>query len=173
MTLVAMKKQEFDSLDDDSLGWACMEPTLLQIRGKEMAVKTEAISRLNKGQQALCMFRVLYDHAKNSAVEYYTWISYLLDKPGYWSGVTGGLRFFGDSSMMHLLVETKEVLEASNHRRRVSISDATYKDLEQDNELQNAVSHLFARFLELAPHSLQMISTYIRAHPQDFVIIEN
>jgi hypothetical protein len=42
MTLVAMKKQEFDSLDDERLGRACMEPTFLQIRGKDMSVKIHA-----------------------------------------------------------------------------------------------------------------------------------
>lgn len=173
MTLVTVKKQDFDSLDDERLGWACMEPTFLQIRGKDMTVKTQVISQLTKGQQALCMFRVLYDHAKNSVSEYYAWISYLLDKPGYWSGVTDGLRFFGDTSMIRLLEKTKEVLEARNHKMGVLWSEATFKDLDHDNELLTAVSLLFERFQEIALDSLKQISMYIRSNPQDFVEIEN
>ena len=173
MALVAMKKQEWDSLNDERLGWACMEPTFQQIRGKEMSVKTQAISRLTKGQQALCMFRVLYDHAKNSVSEYYAWICYLLDNEVYWTGVTGSLHFFGDSSMIRLLEETKEVLEARNHKLGTQWSDAALKDLDQDQELRIAVSRLFERFLEIAPDSLRQISAYIRSHPQQFVVLED
>ncbi|WP_240418738.1 hypothetical protein [Paenibacillus periandrae] len=173
MTLAAVKKQDFDSLDDERLGWVCMEPTFLQIRGKDMSVKTQVIAQLTKGQQALCMFRVLYDHAKNSVIEYYAWISYLLDKPGYWSSVNEGLRFFGDTSMIRLLEETQEVLEARNHKLGVQWSEATFKDLDHDNELLNAVSLLFERFHEIALDSLKQIRTYIRSNPQHFVEIES
>jgi len=173
MTLVAMRKQEFDTLDDESLGWACMEPTLLQIHGKDISVKTQAIARLTEGQKAFCMFRVLYDHAKGSVSEYYQWISYLLDRPDYWSGVTGGLRFFDDMAMLGLLEETTEVLAARNRRLGVQWGDATFKDLERDRELLNAASLLFERFLDIAPNSLKRISTYIRSNPRQFVTIED
>lgn len=173
MTLVAMNEQDFDSMDDERLGWACMEPTFLQIRGKELSVKTEVISQLTKGQQALCMFRVMYDHAKNSVSEYYTWLSYILDNQGYWSGVTGGLRLFGDIAMIHLLEETKDVLDASNRKLGLQYSDASFKDLDHDNELLTAVNRLFERFLKIAPDSLNIISTYIRSNPEDFVTIES
>jgi hypothetical protein len=171
MTLVAMNKHEFDTLDDERLGWACASPTLLTIRGKDMSVKKDAISRLTQGQKALCMFRVLYDHAKHSMSEYYGWISYLLDKPDYWSGVMGGCNFFGDTSMIRLLEETKEVLEARNRKFDLHWSDAALKDLDHDHELLNAVTVLYERFLEIAPDSLKLISKYIRSNPQQFVSI--
>ncbi|MED1739874.1 hypothetical protein P4U97_10240 [Bacillus swezeyi] len=150
-----------------------MEPTFLKIRGKDMSVKAQVISQLTKGQQALCMFRVLYDHAKNSVSEYYTWISYLLDKPSYWIGVTGSLRFFGDTSMIRLLDETKEVLEARNRTIGLQWNEATFKDLDHDHQLLVTVSSLFERFMEIAPNSLKQISTYIRSNPQEFVKIES
>ncbi|NUU62124.1 hypothetical protein [Paenibacillus agri] len=173
MSLVTVKQHDFDALDDERLGWICMEPTFQQIRGKEMSVKTQVISQLTKGQQALCMFSVLYDHAKNSVSEYYAWISILLDTPGYWSSVTEGLHFFSDTSMISLLDETKEVLEARNRRLGVQWSDATFKDLDQDHELLDTVTLLFERFLTLSQGSLQQISAYIRLNPQEFVIIKN
>ncbi|KZS48516.1 hypothetical protein AWU65_22540 [Paenibacillus glucanolyticus] len=76
MTLVTMKQTDFDTLSDERLGWACVERTLAGIRGKDAAVKAQAITSLNQSQQALCMFRVFYDHAKDSASMYYSWIAY-------------------------------------------------------------------------------------------------
>jgi hypothetical protein len=173
MTLVAIRKQAFDSLDDESLGRACMEPTFSQIRGKDISIKTAAISQLTKGQQALCMFRVMYDHAKNAKSEYYGWISYLLDKPAYWSGVTGGLRFFGDALMLELLEDTEKALGARNAKLGLHWSDAALSDLDHDDELLRSVNLLFERFLLIAPNSLKLISTYIRSNPQQFVEIDN
>ncbi|RUT47565.1 hypothetical protein EJP82_07650 [Paenibacillus anaericanus] len=173
MTLVAMKREVFDSLADERLGWACMEPTFMQIRGKDISVKSETISKLTEGQRALCMFRVMYDHAKNSASEYYAWICYLLDIPDFWSGVMNGLNFFRDTSMIGLLNQTKEVLETRNLKLGRQWSDATLLDLDRDNELLNTISRLFGSFQEIAPASLKQISTYIRSNPQEFVILEN
>lgn len=173
MTLVTLKREAFDSLADERLGWACMEPTFMQIRGKDISVKSETISKLTEGQRALCMFRVMYDHAKNSASEYYAWICYLLDIPEFWSGVMNGLNFFRDTSMISLLNQTKEVLETRNLKLGRQWSDATLLDLDRDNELLNTISRLFESFQEIAPASLKQISTYIRSNPQEFVILEN
>lgn len=71
MSLVTMNRESFYSLGDEKLGSACMEPTFMQIRGKSPAVKAEVISQLTRGQQALCMFRVMYGHSYKSAAEYY------------------------------------------------------------------------------------------------------
>ncbi|OBZ17526.1 MULTISPECIES: hypothetical protein [Bacillales] len=150
-----------------------MEPTFSRIRGKETSIKTAAISQLTQGQQALCMFRVMYDHAKNSSSEYYAWISYLLDKPSYWNGVTGGLRFFGDAPMLELLKDTEKVLKARNDKLGLQWSDAAFNDLGHDDVLLSTVNLLFERFLLIAPNSLKLISTYIRSNPQQFVEIEN
>lgn len=94
MKLVTMDRIIFDSLSAERLGWACMEPTFQQIRAQSPEVKNEAFSHLGRGQKALCMFRILYGHSSNSAEEYYGWICYLLDQPGYWDGVLEGLQFF-------------------------------------------------------------------------------
>lgn len=98
MQPVPMERTTFYSLSDERLGYACMEPTFMKIRAKSPAVKNEAIAQLSRGQRALCMFRILYDHSSKSAEEYYGWLSYLLDQPGYWSGVLEGLQFL---KMLH------------------------------------------------------------------------
>ncbi|WP_223069433.1 hypothetical protein [Paenibacillus caui] len=172
MTLVTMKQADFDTMSDERLGWACVESTLLSIRGKDVATKTQAITSLNRSQQALCMFRVFYDHAKDSASEYYSWVSYLLQAPGYWPGVIGGLRYFGDENMIQLLEETKLVIEERNHKLNKQIDFASFKDLEQDRELSETVDRLYVKFREIVPHSMKRISTFIRSNQQDFVTIE-
>ncbi|OBY77808.1 hypothetical protein BBG47_19835 [Paenibacillus sp. KS1] len=172
MALVTMKQAEFDALSDERLGWACVESTLLGIRGKDAAAKTQVIANLNRSQQALCMFRVFYDHAKNSASEYYSWVAYLLQMPGYWAGVVGGLRFFDDQSMMQLLEETKQIIEERNSRLHIQMEAASFKDLEEDNELSHAVNRLYERFQEMVPASLKRISSFIRTNHQDFVVLE-
>lgn len=166
-----MKQAEFDGMSDEELGRACVEPMLLSIRGKDFVTKTQTISSLNRSQQALCMFRVLYDHAKNSAGEYYAWIAYLLQAPGYWSGVMEGLRYFEDESMMQLLEETKLFIEERNRESNKPMESVSLNDLEQDCELSEKVDRLYSKFNEIAQSSLKLISTFIRSNSQDFVTI--
>lgn len=172
MTLVTMNKQHFDSLTDEGLGSACMEPTFRQIRGQDFSIKSQVISGLTKGQQALCLFKVMYEHAKNSAAELYGWTSYLLDQPGYWTGVTGALSFFGDRSMLDLLEETKDRLHGRNVNLGLRWSDASPTDIEHDPELLRAINDLFNRFQILAPQSIRIIGDYIRANPHEYVSFE-
>jgi len=171
MNLVAMKQDDLDTLSDERLGWACMEPTFQLIRGKSPSTKSEVISKLTEGQQALCMFRVLYGHSCNSEGEYYAWISYMQDLPGYWTGVIGGIRFFDDSPMILLLQETKTFLEERNHRLGKEWADAAITDLDRDPELLEVISGLFERYKNLTPNTHRIIGEYIRTHPEEFVEI--
>ncbi|MCY8435862.1 hypothetical protein [Bacillus haynesii] len=163
MTLVTITQAEFDTLSDERLGWVCVESTLLSIRGKDAAAKSEAITSLNKSQQALCMFRVFYDHAKDSAQEYYSWVSYLLQAPGYWTGVTGALRYFGDENLLKLLEDTKQVIEVNGHNAHAGVGGF--------KELSHTMNELYERFQETVSGSLKRISSFIRSNPQDFVIL--
>ncbi|MBA2937294.1 hypothetical protein HZF08_03175 [Paenibacillus sp. CGMCC 1.16610] len=167
--LVKMNRQEFDLLDDDALGWMCMEPIFLQIRGKDMAVKSQAFAQLGTGQQALFMFRVLYDHARNSVTEFYCWVAYLLEQSYFWSGVMKGLRFFDDALMIQILEETKNVLETRSQQIGLQLSNVNFKDLEDNRELKSTIDRLFQKFQEATPDSLKRISVYIRSNPLEFV----
>jgi hypothetical protein len=167
-----MKRQVFDSLDHDALGWACIEPAILQIRGKDLTVKSEVYAQLNTGQRALLMFRVLYDHARNSVTEFYCWVAYLLEQPKTWAEIRIGLRYFGDDAMLRLLENMKGVLEANQHVG-AEMRDVSFKDLEDDLELLASVSRLYALFQEIAPETLKRISAHIRNNPGEFVQIED
>jgi hypothetical protein len=159
--LVDMKRKDWESFSDVDLLMACIEPTILKIRGRDFSAKTQIISKLYSGQQALCMFRILYP-AKNSAVDYYSWISYLLEQPNYWIGVIDGLRFFGDTPMIQLLEETAQILDAKTREN----------SLEDNIELQTKIIPLFKRFLSIVSDSVKRISLYIRSNPVEFVQLQ-
>lgn len=173
MSLVEMKSVTFHSLSDEKLETACMEPTFMQIRGKSPAVKEEIISQLTRGQQALCMFRVMYGHSYKSAPEYYAWISYMLSIPGYWDLVMEGVRFFDESGMGRLLEETRVCLEARNRRLTLTWEDATLMDMERDAELPGLVNSLFERFERIAPMTHSRVANYIRQCPGEFVWLKD
>lgn len=173
MSLVAMKQEELDTLSDERLGWVCMEPTFQLIRGKSPSVKSTVISTLTEGQRALCMFRVMYDHSCNSAGEFYAWLAYMQEFPGYWSGVTEGLQFFGDHGMILLLQDTKAVLERRNEELGQQWGDVAITDLEREPHLLAMMTSLFVRFQDIAPESLKLIGDYIRTHLEEFVELES
>lgn len=93
MKLVEMKKQAFDALTDAELVLACTEPAVSALQGKEGADKASVIRSLHPDQQQVFMIRLLYP-ACHSEPDFQAWIRYLLDTPGYWQGVQGGLHFW-------------------------------------------------------------------------------
>ncbi|UQZ37263.1 hypothetical protein C2I18_29220 [Paenibacillus sp. PK3_47] len=146
-----------------------MEPTFELIRGKSPAVKAEVISQLSRGQQSLCMFRVMYDHSHKSANEYYAWISYMLAIPGYWDRVIEGIRFFETSGMLPLLEDTRKYLEDRNRRRGLEWGEAVLSDPDRDPELRQAIDGFYEQFQQTGPVTHAVIADYIRNHPEEYV----
>ncbi len=167
--LVTMKRQGFNSLDPAALARACIEPTLQQVHTINPTVKSQVLAQLTPGQRALFMFRVLYDHAGDSAADLYYWVSHLLGEAKTWSAIKAALRYFGDDAMPQLLEE----LEARHHQADAGRRDALPWDLENDPELFTSMSQLNATFHEIAPATFKLMGTYIRNNPGDFVLIED
>lgn len=173
MTLITMKQAEFDSMSDERLSWVCVEPMLVRIRGKDTATKTQVISSLNPSQQALCMFRVFYDHARGSAEEMYAWVAYMLQTPGYWQGVTKGLSYFEDGRMVQLLEDTRQVIVGHEQKSEGESAFHPFGALERNPDLAEIAAALYKRFKEIEPGSIKRISSFIRLNPQHFVWIED
>ncbi len=171
--LVTMKRPVFDSLDYAALGLACVEPTILQVRGKNPAVKRQAYLQLNTGQRAVFMFWVLYGHVGNSIDEFYCWVCHLQSQPETWSELKAGLRYFDDEAMLHLLEETESLLGARNRHGDGMRRDVCARDLVDDRELLTSADRLNAVFRKLVPTSLKIIGAYIRNNPAEFVCIED
>ncbi|USG64563.1 hypothetical protein NDK47_20800 [Brevibacillus ruminantium] len=167
-----MTKEAFDQMEDSQLGWACIEQVLLPLRGKHPDVKLQAFRQCNKGQQALMMFRVFFDHACNSREEYYCWVSELLTKPDTWSGVQKGLQYFGADEMLALLSETEAYLRSRHRFGQESKRQASVLDLDGDEGLCQSIDQFYHRFSQVAMITHHRIANTIRNDPHEFVLFE-
>lgn len=167
---VTISRKLYDVLGDDELRQACVRTVAEQIRGKSFAVKSEALAGLNPSQKALFMYGVWYDHAKQSPMELYCWTAHLLSQPGYWEGVTKALRFFEDTAMIDVLEELRGIYDCYVLQRGRDMSEVTFRDLEQQEDLRGQVEECYRRFQAEVPCSLHRLALYIRAHAEDFFI---
>lgn len=147
--LPAIEQSAMDSLDDSALIWVCIEPVIRQIRGKSISKKKEVSSRLTPGQQALLMFQVFYGHAGDGIAGFYNSTSYLLSDKGFWNELIKGMEYFGCHSMAELIYEMKE-----QYAEQIDIA------ADHDSALER-----------LLPMEVEMVGSYIRCHPAEFIRI--
>lgn len=152
-----MTKQEFDTLDDAALIWRCVEPTILEVRGKDPKTKSRAMLQLNSSQRALFLFQVLFGHAGNGAAAFFTQIAYLAETLDFFSALKSAMTFFGDEEMLHIVGQFECAYCAVRQSQPVSAQELT--------ELDQMYS---ARI----PVTLHRIAIYIRNHPTEFLSIE-
>jgi hypothetical protein len=167
--LVIMKKQAFDSMGDDELRLACIEPIMLKVRGQKPEIKSQIYAQLPKGQQALFMFQVLYGHAHDSAAEFYWWISHLLEQPKTWTAIKDSLRYFDHNSMLGLLEETRIFLKRRNRQKDGTLHKISPTDLAHDPDLRASINRLYTTFYEIAPLTIKQMGKHIRNHPGEFL----
>ena len=170
--LVAMNHQVFDSLDEVSLIWACIEPTIQKIRGKNFAIKADAYTHLTIGQQALLMFQILYGHTSIGVTEFYCLIPYLPSKGGIWQELKKGMQHFEDYSMLQLLSKMERdyyALEEKALREGIESLDVCINNLGKDSELLSTIRQHDIIFNETIPKTIKLISSYIRNNPSEFI----
>ncbi len=166
----------FDSLDDVEFGKACIEPTIQQIRGKDLTVKARVYAQLAIGQRALLMFWILYGHSHNGVIQFYCEVDYLLSQTELWSELKTGMRFFGDDAMLGLLEEMERVyrvLESRISQERTTRRNISAKDINDDAGLYTSVCRLDAMYHEIAPATLKRVCAFIRNNPGAFIQIED
>lgn len=167
--LIMINRKKLEELDDISLIWTCIEPTIQLIRGKSFAVKTEAYTHLTTGQRALLMFQMLYGHTKNGVEEFFSHQAYLLLNKGVWSQLKKGMQYFGDYNMMQLLEQMD--IEFQNLK-----TDEFNELVEQhsvliDNKAESSVSMsiLNQSFREALPSTIKQVANYIRNNSDEFI----
>lgn len=152
-----MKRQEFYLFDDKELIWACVEPIIQIVRGKDLEVKSQTYIRLNDGQRALYMFQVLYGHTENGIGQFYQHIAYLMGKLDIWSALKSGMKYFGDHAMLGVIIRMEEA----------------YFIMMKQQEGLVSIEELDALYKETVPATLELISKYIRSNPSEFILIED
>ncbi len=147
-----MNQHELSSLEDDKLIWMFVEPIILKTRGKDPSVKAQVYLPLKDGQRALFLFQVMYGHAGNGIIHFFSHISYLTDRLDLWAALKSAMKYFNDTDMLGL-VEKMEIV----YRAQTS----------QDQKLPT-LEELDLLYREFIPQTLKRISACIRNNPEEF-----
>lgn len=171
--LVSVNQQAFDTLDDASIIWTCIEPTIQKIRGKNIAIKTDSYADLSAGQRALLMFQIMYGHTSTGVMEFYNLVPYLPSKSGIWQELKKGMQYFGDRSMLQLLSEMEKDYHAIKEKSLAQeIEMGTCINLDSDSELLSSIRLHDIKYRETIPQTIKLIGTFIRNNPTEFVQFE-
>lgn len=158
--LTVIDKKAFDEMDDVALIWACIEPTIRQIRGKSPAIKMEFSRSLTPGQQALLMFQILWGHASDGAAAFFGSMAYMLEKQGFWAELQKGVKYFGAHAFARLLGR----MEYAYH----AIEEAG-ESVRTSTEMNDDINMIDAELEKLLPEAALTVGTYIRSHPDESV----
>ncbi len=170
--MITIKRKDFETLNDVSLIWTCIGPTITQIRGKDFVVKSEAYAPLNPGQRALLMFQVLYGHSSNGVEEFFSHLSYLLINKGVWSQLKKGMKYFGDYDMAQILEKMDIVyqsLKAEDYNENTELHSVYTTCVYKNAELSESISNINKSLSETLPLSIKMVASYIRENTHEFV----
>ena len=169
--LVKIRRNDFEVLNDVSLIWACIEPTIQLIRGKNFIVKSEVYAHLTTGQQALLMFQVLYGHTTKGIEEFYSHLSYLLSNKGVWSQLKNGMQYFGDYEMLHILEKMDGIFQSLKTEKFIEAVEQHNVLIAKNPELSASMIILNQSLSDVFPSSIKRVATYIRKNPDEFVQI--
>lgn len=163
--LIMMKKADFYSFDDYDLGWACIEPIIQKVRGRDLTIKSQVYTQLTPGQQSLLMFFVLYGHSRKGIIQFYNEMDYLLTEIGIWPELRKSMLYFGDNDMLELL---KEIENMYYILQRNQLENSK---INNDPELLLAVDQLDKKFHEIIQSLFKKIGKFIRENPDEFVYL--
>jgi hypothetical protein len=172
--LVTMRQKDFESFDDVSLIWACIEPTIQQVRGRNFTIKTEVYTTLTPGQRALLMFQMLYGHTTNGIEAFFSHLTYLLTNKGVWSQLKKGMEYFEDYDMIQILDKMNAVFQGLNRDEFIESAEQNnvlIADVDQSVELKTEISLLNKSLMDTIPLSINRVATYIRNNINEFVQI--
>ncbi len=153
--MAAIEKNVYSSMDDASLVWACIEPVIAKVRGKDLHAKMEVYSRLNEAQRALFMFQVLYGHSSHGIAGVFCELSYMIAIPAVWAELKESLLYFRADALARVTSEMEQLYHAAG-------PDGLSKDMPQLRGFDGA----FEKALEQA---VRCVASCIRENPGRFV----
>ena len=153
-TDIRMTQQEFESLDDATLIWRCVEPSIREVRGKDPNTKSQAMKQLSGSQRALFLFQVLYGHAGNGVSAFFAQIAYLAESLDFWTGLQSAMKFFCDEEMLRVIEEFEHMYCMARQSQPVSPQE---------------LAELDQMYSARIPATLHRIAMYIRNHPAEFI----
>lgn len=148
----------FDSFDDKSLAWECIEPIIEKIRAKNISVKSQVYAQLTIGQQSLLLFWILYGHAQSGILQFFKEIDYILSDTNIWNEMKDKFNRLQNADLLNLILEIENTYKAY------------YKNqdhLSADFLVQ--IHKLDKKYNEIIPSVLKQICHYIRNNPKEYV----
>jgi hypothetical protein len=171
--LVRMKRTVFEVMEDRALVWACIEPTVSRIRGKDENVKSGVYMELTAGQQRLMLFQIFYGHARSAAEFYWFACDYLSDS-ALWEKMKAALTCYRCGSMVEVFGELENALALRmEQRRQPGGKEVTVMDLEHDRELLTEMTRLYELYRTAAGEALGLIAFHIRSCPEEYLLLED
>jgi hypothetical protein len=171
--LVILKQKDFEMLDDISLIWTCIQPTIQNIRAKNFTIKLDAYSMLTDGQKALLMFQIMYGHTMNNVEEFFH-LHYILSNYNFWLEMKNGMDFFNAHDMKQFIDEMYFTYELYYKNCNICLCD-----IEKNSPLFFRLSWLNKSYSDILPLTIILVASYIRNNSKQFVkfvdneIIEN
>jgi hypothetical protein len=157
-TQVEIKRFDFNSLDDKTLGWICLEPTIQKIRGKSITIKSQVYAQLTSGQRSLLMFWILYGHAHNGIIQFFEEIEYLLSETDIWIEFKERFKCFEDYDLLNLINEIGNLYDNYIQEKKSISSD-----------FQLNVDNFNLKYNKIISNTLKQIGKYIRNNSNEFV----
>jgi len=159
--LIEMHQRDFDTLDDRTLGWKCIEPAIREIQGKNLTIKSQVYAQLTAGQKSLLLFWILYGHTQYGVIQFFNEMDYLLTGRNIWVEFRHRLQLFEMHNLPDLINEMESIYQA--HVKEFSHT------LDDMNSVAQKAARLDAEISEIMPDVFKKIAEYIRNNPDDFV----
>lgn len=166
--LVKMKQEMWETLEDRALVWACIEPTMMRVRGKSLDVKADVYQGLTQGQQTLMLFQIFYGHTR-SVGEFYWFACDYLSMPNLWERMKEGLRHCGCWELLNVYGEIEGLLAPKVKAAAANNREITVLDLEHDPHLRMSVLPLYEKYRAAAGEALLQFAAMIRRSPEQFL----
>jgi hypothetical protein len=169
--LVTMKREEFNAIKKDQLGWKIIEPLLIKIRGKDIATKADAYKELNEGQRALFVFFAFHNHA-HTIGEFYWMAAYNIGIVKLWPALKTDISYLGSNEMQSIYEEIEAIFEANNRQDDGSWRDAMVSDLDKDSELLTSINEIYSKYCHAAERTINLMNIYVANNLGEFVCYE-
>ncbi len=150
-----MNLNEFSQLNDEQLIWACTQPLIWQVRGKDPLTKAQYMKTLSEAQRALFLFQVMYGHAHHGMALFFEQIAYIAESMDFWAALKASMRYFEDDEMLALIGKM----------------ESAYGALKQGNVV--SPDELDEQYNQRITATLNIIGKSIRNNPTEYIEIEN
>ncbi len=151
-----MTQNELTQLNNEQLIWACAQPLIWQVRGKDPFTKAHYMKTLSDAQRALFLFQVMVGHAHSGIALFFEQIAYIAESMDFWAALKASMKSFKDEQMLSLVGKMEDA----------------YIVLKQGENCSAVLDALDKQYNERIPSTISLIGACIRSNPCAFISLE-